>query len=62
MTSDKCKNHKLCIRLSEDDIKAIKPKAELLGLSVGQYMRFISLQADVEITKINVRQKFDKPY
>lgn len=47
-----CKNHKICIRMSEEDVKRILCKSKLLGLSVGQYMRFISLQADIEIVKV----------
>lgn len=38
--------------MSEEDVKRILCKSKLLGLSVGQYMRFISLQADIEIVKV----------
>lgn len=54
------KNYKISVRLSEDECYKIEKKAALIGLSIGQYMRFISLNADISVSEINVRQKTTK--
>lgn len=43
------KTIKVTIRISGEEEKKIEAKANIVGLSVGQYMRFISLQAEIEV-------------
>jgi len=46
------KNRKISVRLNDVEEKKIQKKAEIVGLSIGQYMRFISLNTDIKVNKI----------
>lgn len=51
------KNNKVTVRLDERETERIQAKADLVGLSIGQYMRFISLSADIEVNKSTLKPK-----
>lgn len=43
------KNHELRIKCSKEQLEKIKKKAELLGMSVSDFVRFVSLQSRIEV-------------
>lgn len=53
------KNHKICIRVDEEQTEKLQKRADRLGMSIGVYLRFLGLNVDLEVNKF-VRQKFDK--
>jgi hypothetical protein len=50
------KNHIIPVRYSDEEEKKIEKKAALLGMKKSEYIRFISLNADVEVKARNVLQ------
>jgi hypothetical protein len=51
------KNHPIPVRYSEDEKERVMKKAKMLGMKLSEYIRFISLNADVEVKARDVYQK-----
>jgi predicted DNA binding CopG/RHH family protein len=43
------KNHDIRVRYSSEELTKLKKKAELLGMAVSSFVRFISLKAEVKV-------------
>lgn len=43
------RNHQIVIKLSLEELQKLKQKAELLGMTISAYLRFISLSAKIDI-------------
>lgn len=44
------REHTLQMRVNEDELKIIEEKAEKIGLTVSNYMRMVSLNANIKVT------------
>ncbi len=42
-------NHELRIRITSEQLQKIKNKAELLGMSVSDFVRFVCLQSKIDV-------------
>ena len=45
------------VRIDKSQEDKLKKKADLFGLSIGQYMRFIALNSDIKVKQRPVAQK-----
>lgn len=45
----KTRNKAIQIRVNEDEYKAIENKAEILGITISDYMRMVCLHADIKV-------------
>jgi hypothetical protein len=50
------------VRIDKDQEETLQKKADMFGLSIGQYMRFIALNADIQVKLRPVTQKSYNPY
>lgn len=48
------KNHSIIIRLSLEQLETIKKKAERVGMSVSDFIRFLALKTNIKEVKVDV--------
>lgn len=47
------KNHSIVIRLSKEQLEKIKVKAERVGMSISDFIRFLALKTNIKEVKVD---------
>lgn len=52
------KNHSIVIRLTKEQLDKVKSKAERVGMSISDFIRFLALKTNIKEIKINVDRDY----